>query len=568
MIERIEQLIESGRYFEAHIIAKDYCAKNPDDLRAAQLCGLAMSKSGARKAAIEFLEPILEKNKNDVETAGILGGVYKEQFKKTAESDYARLSHETYFSNFEKTRSYYTGINAATMSQILGRGIAAREIARDVVKIAAEDDDFWATATLGEAYLLLKEPAKAFETYQRAAALGAGQFGKMGSVYAQLLILKHYIVVPERIIQLFAPPNIAVFSGHMIDHQRPQPRFPASIENQVKEEIKAKLDKHNIKIGYSSMACGGDILFVESLMEIGGEVNLYLPFKREDFIKTSIEFAGEDWLQRFEKIESAKEVTFITRSSYEGNDLFFKFLGQVMIGSAVMRASLFHTKPFMLTVASEREEEMKTGGASSLKASWPYEQNLINVNPDQFVQANGAEGPEHTLQAPIYTAPLRNKIIQFFVFATLLNKNDLPAPVIGSVNTKIHEEFVEFPGLRRSGMTDDGIYALYSRPHYAMDFALRLLDWTQQAGLQVRIALEAILMTKGEDPLPVIESASNLKTVAFSDACYATMQFAAALSAEQPGRYDFHHVGVIQSGHTDEGQEIYKIDQKVLTALD
>jgi hypothetical protein len=100
-----------------------------------------------------------------------------------------------------------------------------------------------------------------------------------------------------------------------------------------------------------------------------------------------------------------------------------------------------------------------------------------------------------------------------------------------------------------------------------MDFALRLLDWTSKAGLQVRIALEAILMTKGEDPLPVIESTSNLKTLAFSDACYATMQFAAALSAEQPGRYDFHHVGVIQTGKTDEGQEIYKIDQKIETAL-
>jgi hypothetical protein len=101
-----------------------------------------------------------------------------------------------------------------------------------------------------------------------------------------------------------------------------------------------------------------------------------------------------------------------------------------------------------------------------------------------------------------------------------------------------------------------------------MDFALRLLDWTQQAGLQARIALEAVLMTKGADPLPLIESTSNLKSLAFNDACYATMQFATALSAEQPGRYDFHHVGVIQTGKTDEGQEIYKIDQKVATALD
>jgi tetratricopeptide (TPR) repeat protein len=425
MVERIEQLIEDGRYFEAHIMAKDYCAEHPDDLRALQLCGLAMSKSGARDAAIEFLEPVLEKNANDVETAGILGGVYKEQFKKTAESEFARKSHETYLSNFEKTRNYYTGINAATMSQILGRGIAAREVARDVVDIALRDDDFWAIATLGEAYLLLKEPVKAYETYKQAAQLGAGHFGKMGSVYAQLLILKHYIVVPERVVNLFAPPNIAVFSGHMIDNNRDEPRFPASIENQVKEGIKQELVKHNIKIGYSSIACGGDILFIEALKELGGEVNLYLPFKREDFLETSVSFAGSDWVARFNRIEEENNVTYLTQSAYEGNDLFFRFLGQVMIGASIMRGSLFHTTPYLFTVASERETNLKAGGTNSVRTTWPYEQNTINVNPDTFLTADVADGEgkvDH--QRPLYTTPLKNKLIQFFVFATLVNDNN------------------------------------------------------------------------------------------------------------------------------------------------
>ena len=93
MIKEIESLIASGRYFEAHTLAINYCEEHPDDLRALQLCGLAMSKSGARTAAINFLEPVLEKNSEDVETAGILGGVYKDHFKKTAVSDFARKNH-------------------------------------------------------------------------------------------------------------------------------------------------------------------------------------------------------------------------------------------------------------------------------------------------------------------------------------------------------------------------------------------------------------------------------------------------------------------------------------------
>ena len=106
MVSQIESLITAGRFFEAHNLAQKFCEEHPDNLRALQLCGLAMSKSGARNAAIEFLEPVLAKNSTDVETAGILGGVYKDQFKMTAESAYARKSHDTYLSNFEKTQSY------------------------------------------------------------------------------------------------------------------------------------------------------------------------------------------------------------------------------------------------------------------------------------------------------------------------------------------------------------------------------------------------------------------------------------------------------------------------------
>jgi len=569
MVAKIEKLVEAGRFFEAHNLAKSYCEAHPDDLRAAQLCGLSMSKSGAREAAINFLEPLLIKDPNDVETAGILGGVYKEQFKKTAESDYARKSHETYFSNFEKTKSYYTGINAATMSQILGKGIAAREIASEVVEIAMQEDDFWSKATLGEAYLLLKDPVNALKSYKEAAELGSGQFGKMASIYAQLLILEHYIVVPGEIVKLFAPPNIAVFSGHMLDNNREIPRFPSSIEQDIKKEIKQLLVEHNIRIGFSSMACGSDILFVESLLELAGEVNLYLPFNREEFIKTSVSFAGEDWVRRFEKIEQEHAINYISRSAYDNNDLFFRFLAQIMIGSGVMKGSLFYIKPYLLTVASEREVERKVGGTNSIRDMWPYEQSKLNINPDKYLDWSGVAEPSlEETNKPQVRKKTDNRMIQFFIFATLLKDGSESVESIESVNSRVKQEFIEFPGLRRSGVTDDGVFALYSRPHYAMDFALRLLDWCRTAQLQVRIALEAVLMTKGADPIELIESTSNLKSLAFSDACYATMQFAAALSSEQPGRYDFHHVGIIQTGKTDEGQEIYKIDQKVLTALD
>jgi tetratricopeptide (TPR) repeat protein len=570
MVDEIESLINSGRYFEAHNMAEAYCAKNPNDLRAQQLCGLSMSKSGARKAAMKYLEPVLQQHSEDPETAGILGGVYKEHFKMTADSAYARKSLETYLSNFEKTKSYYTGINAATMSQILGRGRIAREVATEVIEIARKDEDFWAYATIGEANLLLRNSTEALEYYYKAAQKGGGQYGNLGSIYAQLLILKHYINVPEEIMAMFAPPKIAVFAGHMIDNDRDVPRFPDKISEQVKFAIANDLRINNIKIGYSSLACGSDILFIESLLELGGEAKIFLPFDRDDFLKTSVEFAGSDWLERFRKIEESNDITYISRRHYDDADVLFQFLGKVMIGAGIIRASFFHDRPFLLTVASETDQSKKEGGTNALRAIWPFPESLININPDLYLSPGDVATPGIKLpdKPEPFETPVLTKNIRYFVLATLLNKDDEAlAGKVEDLISKVKNEFIEFPGSKRSGVREEGIFALYSKAHYAMDFALRLLGWAETNDLEVRIALEAVLMDKVSDPVKVITETSSLKSLAFSDACYATMQFAASLSAEQPGRYDFHHVGIIMVGEIDEGQEIYKIDQKVETAL-
>jgi len=568
MLSKIENLINSGRYFEAHNMAEEFCANNPDNLRAQQLCGLAMSKSGARNAAIKFLEPVLERHTNDPETAGILGGVYKEQFKMTADSSFARKSLDTYLSNFEETNSYYTGINAATMSQILGRGKTAREVAEKVVKIAGEEESFWAYATVGEANLLLRNSQAAAESYYKAVQMGESQYGKLGSVYAQLLILQHYINVPENILAMFAPPKVAVFAGHMIDHNRETPRFPEEISEHVKFAIGNDLRINNIKIGYSSLACGSDILFVESLIELGGEVNIFIPFDRDEFMQISVAFAGPQWVERFEKIEASQNITYVSKKYCQNPDILFDFLGKIMIGSGVMRSSLFHDQPYLLTVASEADSTLKKGGTNAIRKLWPYSANILNINPDLYLK-QGVPIPDSRLEAEVIPdiKPYKRNI-RYFVLATLVTDgNERQNEEFAKIVEKVKGEFIEFPGPNRSGVRDEGIFALYTKAHYAMDFALRLLNWSEEHEIDVRIALEAILMTKGADPQAVIAETSSLKTVAFTDACYATMQFAAALSAEQPARYDFHHVGIISEGKIDEGQEIYKIDYKVKTAL-
>ena len=76
-----------------------------------------------------------------------------------------------------------------------------------------------------------------------------------------------------------------VFSGHMIDLPgRSTPRFPANLEGVIGEAIEDGLRKLDGRIGYASAACGSDILFLEKILELGGEIHVILPIPMEQFV--------------------------------------------------------------------------------------------------------------------------------------------------------------------------------------------------------------------------------------------------------------------------------------------
>ena len=94
-----------------------------------------------------------------------------------------------------------------------------------------------------------------------------------------------------------------LFSGHMIDALgRAQPRFPPQQEGTARQalaQLLQALDAGPQDRAVSSAACGGDILFAEAAAARGVPTEIYLPFPPEDFVGTSVAFAGGDWPARF-----------------------------------------------------------------------------------------------------------------------------------------------------------------------------------------------------------------------------------------------------------------------------
>jgi hypothetical protein len=99
------------------------------------------------------------------------------------------------------------------------------------------------------------------------------------------------------------PRQVFLFSGHMIDApDRAPPRFPSDKEPLAAAAIDKLLDELGAvttDVAISSGACGGDLLFAESCLQRRLRVEIYLPFVQEEFLKESIDFAGEHWREKF-----------------------------------------------------------------------------------------------------------------------------------------------------------------------------------------------------------------------------------------------------------------------------
>jgi hypothetical protein len=385
-ISKIEKLIEQGRYFEARSKA-EHALLTSQELRLKQLFALALSKSGVPEAAVEFMEPVYAQFPDDPESSGIMGSIYKELFKKNQSNSYAIRSRDTYLKNFVTTKNYYTGINAASMSAMAGQLAKGREIATELIAMLdGKPMDFWSLATLGEAYMLSKNKPKALDCYVQARKNAGKDWGKITSVHNQLWLLNHFLPVPNDILKLFTPPRVVAFVGHMIDHpQRREPRFPLSIERKIKDAILHSIRSLNVQIGYCSLACGGDILFAEAMEEEGREVNIFIPFEKTDFIKTSVKFAGEEWVQRFNALAEKFPVNYLTREPYGGFDDIFPFQTKIIFGAATLRSESYHDEPTLLTVLSDVDLQRKEGGTRHTVGLWPFPKHYSNINPDIFL---------------------------------------------------------------------------------------------------------------------------------------------------------------------------------------
>ena len=531
-----ERALQLGKPLLAYDVLEEALKLRPHSPRLRQLQAFALLRGGATERANALLAELDRESVADEETLGLLARTHKDLGLRASDPNVRReelaRAHEVYARAYRLTGGYWTGINAATLALLIGRRETAASLAREVrdrcvrelgAQTGHADDGYWLLATLGEAALLLGERSEAEEWYGRAAEVGRGRLGDISSTRRNArLLLAHLDIDPAPIERCLHLPRVAVFTGHMVDAPgRRAPRFPPDLEDDVRQAVRERLERLDARLGFAAGACGSDILFLESMLELGGEANVVLPYGRERFQVDSVDIApGGEWRKRFQRVvERAVQVVTASPDKLEGASAWYDYANLLLLGLAAIRAEQLDTELVALAVWDGRPGE--GGGTASVVADWQRRGHRVEVidvgeilrrrRPElaQALDREEASSPpiqREAAEGPRIMAILFADAVQF----SKLTESQIPRFVqhfLGAIGELI-ERGPNVPVMRNTW--GDGLYFVFSGIEEAGEFALDLselvsrADWASKdlpPGLNLRVALHAGPVYSCRDPV-------------------------------------------------------------------
>jgi tetratricopeptide (TPR) repeat protein len=558
-IESAQRLLGQGEPLLAYNAIQVGLESEPRDLRLRQLQGLTLARSGATEQANRLLAQLVTEGMADSETLGMLARTHKDLAFVAA--DAARrdhhlqaaleLYHEAYESAVVSGKSaaaYYTGINAASMAVLRGDLATARRMASEVRDICHRllretnaAADYWLTATLGEAALILGEHSEARACYARASELARGRFGDLGSTRRQARLLAERLPGDNAwISQVLRIPPVVMFTGHITD--------PVA---QVRSAAPAQLERLRPVALYASAACAADILYLEAMQEFGGESHIVLPYGSDEFRRVHFEGLSGNWRERFDRaLAAASSITITSEHRARGSTASLDYANLVMSGIARLRAQVLGTDLVGL-ILSRRGA---TGGSASAPRLWreqavTIDEMTVPEEPSGCVVAEVAAPPAADERVPEgFTHEIRAMLFADAVGYSKLNEDQIPIFVthfLGSV-AELNQRMACPP--EHVETTGDGLYMVFASAREAGHYAMQLnnlvtgTDWAGLGlpeGMNIRIALHCGPVYCGGNPLtgarlytgPHTSRTARIEPITPPGQVYASSAFAAVACA-------------------------------------
>jgi len=604
--------METGHPSLAYEILKEGLTCNPKHPELTYRVALALARCHTTQTAADMINQLLEElDKSDPITCDVYslaGRLAKDRWEMSSDpTEKMRLAWEStanYKCAYKLSNDYYPGINAATMSIITEDTLFGIELAKKIKKQCLKElskkgaSDYWLTATLGEACLLLNQQEEASDWYQNTTTLIKKDYGNLAAIRRQVKILSNVIAVDNAILKILKIPNVIAFTGHMIDSpDREKQRFTLAMELPAKQAISDALDRIGAEFGYCSAACGADILFIEAMLQRDSEVQVILPFKKEDFIATSVAFSGGNWLERFNKIlKQVKHVHYATEEGYQNDDILFEYCASLMSGMSILRADLLETEPILLAVLDPSSDN-KVGGTNKTVSNWGkygYKSeiiNLHNIKPSSSYNLSSnidnnkhqeAKGIKRNSNAkPLHRISRKIKTMLFadVVGFSKLGEEETPNFFVNFLNevASIINSHTILPAFCNTW--GDGLFLVYDDIVVAADVALRLRDtirekdWENEGlpkDTNIRIGMHAGPVYAADDPIikkinfygSHVNRAARIEPITTPGSIFISEQTACLLTLTNNKNFIYDYLGPIDLAKKYGTGVLYRLRRK------
>ena len=586
----VRAALNAGLNVQALDLARDATgAEGPQAAEIAYLGALACARMDAIDEAEKWLARIDRAPLCDswlaVEVWSLAGKIAKERF--AAERDrsgaaaqaFAREAIDAYGRAFALGGAAYPAVNAATMAMLAGDVATAQSLARKALAALPAAREHWDHASAGEALLILDRADEAGTHYAAAHRAAGTRFGDVASMRRQLLLIGSPAALA--LAESLPAPRVIAFSGHMIDRpDRRVPRFPPALEGRVAAALRDRIAALGPSIGYSQAACGGDLLFLEAMQAAGAQTQVVLPFNAAAYLDSSVRFAGDAWVRRFEDVLArATRVVVATDEAFLGDDVLFEHAGNLIQGMAFLRARELSTEPLMLTVR-EPESPVLVGGTAATARHWIERSGRVDVIDLAALRREGARADATRPRQAAAAAPVRagiddaagpagpqprSRSLKSLLFADISGFSRMPeqyAPVFAEMFLgtckRILDALAQKPSVART--LGDGLFLVFDQPSQAATFAIRLqqalarVDWPAlglAAETGARIGLHTGPIFEIHDPVtdrPTcygthVNRTARLEPIVQPRNIFVTEEFAASLVAENERRFHCDYIG-------------------------
>ena len=573
--EAVLEAERRGEMLMAFDLAERALADHPDDLWLKHRAVLALARAGSTGEAARHFADYGLGGLEDEDVASLEARIAKDQAIE-AGGGFAHAAG-LYESIFRRTGGYYPAVNAATLCMLDGQAERAASLAREARTAlrASGDNLYYAAATDVEVALILREREVAEQSLLAARELVGGDYSALATTRRQLRLLIAATGDPEELLDVLSGPGVVHYCGHRIGGVR----FPFDDEPYVAQRIAEELEPLSPGYGYGALANGADILFAEALLKRGAELQVVLPFEREEFVRASVSDGGVSWVARFQQcMAAASSVTYATDDAFLGEDMLFRYGSELAMGMALQRAAWLDADATQLAVWDGSPPDRVAGTAVDV-GTW-----AAIGRPAIFIAPPSGHPPEpdpDTVLGP-------ERVVRSLLFADVrgfskLNDEQLPRfnDVVLSELGKVLEDHRDTVDYRNTW--GDAVYVVLHDPEAAaacalsMQAAVKSID-LEKNGLPSHLALRLgahigpVFPTR--DPViggqafmgSHVSRTARIEPVTPPGTVYVTDAFAAALALRQ-SRYRCDYVGHMPAAKGYGRFRMYSLRAPVETAI-